>query len=331
MRISFITPIYNTEARLLKKSLSSIEKLNIENYEVIWINDGSKNEETNTYCRKISKINDHVQYVEQENQGSAVARNNALDIATGDYIVFVDADDTIIDGFNFEDDILCNDIVCYNYRWISDSVTKEVKAGMEFGDISDKKSKIISNILYNPNIYKPYDFGTIWSKCFSKKFLDMNKIRFRSELRKTQDRIFMLEAVNAANNIWYSSKSMYGYYQNNDSITHKFNDKVIDYYRLLIDVEKDILSQDSFSKYSLEDKYFNYSVFIETLPLTYFHDDCKLSIFKRRRGFLELYEIYGLDDKLEKLKLSDFSSIKQKIKYLLIKNKLFFMLYILLK
>lgn len=324
MKYSFITPIYNTDVKLLDKSILSIKKLNLKDYEIILINDGSTKLETNDYCRNISASDESVFYVEQKNQGSAAARNKGLDIATGDYIVFVDADDNIVDGFNFKNYSDEYDIVCYSYNFVSEKSVRNVNVENFSEEITQQKKKVISNILYNPNVLKPYDFGTIWSKRFSKKFLDDNKIRFHNELRKTQDRIFMLEALEACDSIFYSNDVMYNYYQNSNSITHRMNFKIIDYYTTLLKVFRKIMYENSDKM--VMGKYFSYSIFFETLPLTYFHPDCLLTTEEKRKGFNELYSIYGLDKDLLYIRITDFNTFKQKIKFLLIKYKMFYFL-----
>lgn len=321
MKYSFIIPIYNTEVDLLKQSILSIKNLALKDFEIILINDGSTSQKTNSFCKKVSINDKDIVYLEQENQGSAVARNLGLENATGDYIVFVDADDNIVDDFSFGDYSDDYDIVCYGYNFVSDDSKRNISAMASDKDITNQKQDIISNILYNPNILKPYDFGTIWSKRFSRKFLDENKIRFHDELRKTQDRIFMLEAAEAANKIFYSNKEMYNYYQNSNSITHKMNFKIIDYYIALLKVFREIMEKNKIEPEM--GKYFTYSVFFETLPLTYFHPECTLSTKEKRKGFNNLYVLYKLNDDLLNLKLSDFDTLKQKVKFLLIKYKMF--------
>lgn len=324
MKYSFITPIYNTDVKLVKQSILSIKKLQLSNYEIILVNDGSTETAINIYCEDVLAHDNHVLYIKQHNQGSAVARNKGLEVATGDYIVFVDADDNIVDNFSFKDYPVDYDIVCYGYNWVSEKKEKSVSAKDKEVDITKIKGDVISNILYDPNVLRPYDFGTIWAKRFSKKFLDENKIRFHSELRKTQDRIFMLEAMNAASKVFYSNVSMYNYYQNANSITHKINFKIIDYYVTLMGVFQKVMQENNIE--ADRGKYFAYSVFIETLPLTYFHSECTLTTREKKRGFNKLYSLYKLDDDLSNLKLSAFNTLKQKVKFLLIKYRMFYAL-----
>lgn len=315
MKFSFITPIYNTNVKLLQKNLESIENLDLSDYEVVWVNDGSSNVETNKFCEQVSSENKHVKYHVQDNKGSAVARNVALDKARGDYLIFVDADDTINEEFDLKNFDCSADIVIYGYQVVSNIQSTKVVVDQDGEDLIKLKKEILQNILYNPNVLQPYAFGAVWAKCFSKRFVDREGLRFHDELRKTQDRVFMLEAISVAKSISKSDDVMYDYYLNSESITHKVNYKVIDYYRDLIKVIRGCLQ-----KYNIPleyGMYLEYSLFIETLNLTYFNVGCDLPPRERRKKFLDLYSVYDF----KSLKVRDFKTIKQKIQFILIKER----------
>ena len=91
--ISIIIPIYNGE-NYINRMLECIEKQTFTNYEVILVNDGSY-DATESICLKYTESNKKFKYIFQENGGVATARNNGIDNSTGEYIVFLDADDYI--------------------------------------------------------------------------------------------------------------------------------------------------------------------------------------------------------------------------------------------
>lgn len=92
-KISIIVPIYNVE-QYLKKCIESIINQTYKNIEIILINDGSK-DNSGKIADEYSKNDDRIIVMHKENGGLSDARNCALDIATGDYITFVDSDDYI--------------------------------------------------------------------------------------------------------------------------------------------------------------------------------------------------------------------------------------------
>ena len=95
MRLSIVIPVYNTGG-YLAACINSCLAQNIPSYEyeIILINDGSTDdgmEIIGEYCTKYPNVRAH----SQRNCGLSVARNVGLDMATGDYVWFVDSDDTI--------------------------------------------------------------------------------------------------------------------------------------------------------------------------------------------------------------------------------------------
>lgn len=92
-RVSVIIPTYNN-ARFLPASLQSVFSQNYADYEVIVVDDGSTDETTAV----LEPFAGRLRYRWQPNAGSAVARNTALDMARGEYVVFLDADDLLLPG-----------------------------------------------------------------------------------------------------------------------------------------------------------------------------------------------------------------------------------------
>ncbi len=94
-KISVILPVFNEEM-LIERCIDSILKQTYKNFELIIVNDGS----TDETLEKIKKYNDNrIKIYSQKNQGAGQARNKGLEEATGDFICFVDSDDTINKNF----------------------------------------------------------------------------------------------------------------------------------------------------------------------------------------------------------------------------------------
>lgn len=92
-KISVIVPVFNSE-QYLEKCLNSILNQTLNNIEVILINDGSTDSSLQIikqYAEKYSNI----KYKTKENEGQAIARNLGIQMATGEFICFVDSDDYI--------------------------------------------------------------------------------------------------------------------------------------------------------------------------------------------------------------------------------------------
>ena len=97
--VSFIITAYNIEASLLRSCIESILglSLNPENREIIVIDDGSET----PAITSLLDVCDNLIYVRQRNQGLSVARNRGIDIAQGDFIQFIDGDDSLLQ-FTYE-------------------------------------------------------------------------------------------------------------------------------------------------------------------------------------------------------------------------------------
>ena len=96
--LSIIIPIYNSE-KYLKECLDSvIGQKELVDYELLCVDDGST--DSSAQILKSYESNPHVTVIRQENQGAGVARNNGLAHAKGDYILFIDSDDTMVSGEN---------------------------------------------------------------------------------------------------------------------------------------------------------------------------------------------------------------------------------------
>lgn len=93
MKLSIIVPVYNAE-KYLDKTISNIFKQTFTDYELILIDDGSKDNSGNI-CEEWRKKDNRIKVIHQDNTGVGGARNAGLDIAQGEYIGFVDNDDFI--------------------------------------------------------------------------------------------------------------------------------------------------------------------------------------------------------------------------------------------
>lgn len=131
-KVSIIMPVFNTRHDYLEAAINSVLHQSYENIELLIVNDGS-DENTSRLCKALSLTDARVRLIEQHNQGVSAARNNGLRRATGDYVVFVDADDIVSERYVQE--MLCIaleqsvDIVIARYssrtRFVSESAFRD--------------------------------------------------------------------------------------------------------------------------------------------------------------------------------------------------------------
>ncbi len=130
--ISVIIPIYNME-KYLTRCLDSVINETYKNLEILLINDGST-DNSEKICLEYAEKDKRIKYFYKENGGQGSARNMGLDIATGDYIAFVDSDDFIeLDMYEilmnnikqYDADISCCDGICSFDRVSHDKKIRE--------------------------------------------------------------------------------------------------------------------------------------------------------------------------------------------------------------
>ena len=97
MKISVIVPVYNA-ANYIAKCIQSVQNQTFSSWELILIDDGSQDNSLDI-IRRFAIEDDRIKVIHQENSGAGMARNNGIENAIGDYIVFLDSDDYISEKY----------------------------------------------------------------------------------------------------------------------------------------------------------------------------------------------------------------------------------------
>lgn len=95
-KLSVIIPVYNTE-KWIEECITSVQNGGYANIEIIVINDGSQDNSESIINRLIDK-DPRIIYLYKKNSGAAAARDTGVELSTGDYVMFLDADDYVSDG-----------------------------------------------------------------------------------------------------------------------------------------------------------------------------------------------------------------------------------------
>ena len=208
MLLSIIIPIFNCE-RFIGRCIESIDRIAIDDYEVIIVDDGST-DNSNSICKKICHSKNNYTLIQQLNSGTSVARNRGVDVAKGDYIWFVDADDTI----NPEIPILLRswfaegvDLICFNYKKVWDNREEFIH------DYSDTRFE--SGLDYLALRKRSY----LWNKIYRREAI--GKHRFVEGIKNLEDMFFNLETVIDMRNIVSTNIIGYNYHQDNETGTSR--------------------------------------------------------------------------------------------------------------
>ena len=219
-KVSVIVPVYNVE-KYIEKCLVSLINQTYKNCEFIFVNDGSKDNSCKIINDIKSKISDNrIKIISQENAGVSAARNRGLEESTGEYIVFVDADDFLAKDF-------VEYMVTLILKYDSDfaySIENFKKRGEEQeSELFDKM--ITSNESVALLLGLRVTVGC-WNKIYKKKLLVDNDIKFFTDLFYGEGLSFIIRVSQATSKIAIGNKKVYYYRKNNEnSATTKYDNK----------------------------------------------------------------------------------------------------------
>ena len=263
IKFSIIVPVYNVE-KFLRQCLDSIASQTLKEFEVICINDGSTDnslEILNEYATKDKRFI----VLSQENQGQGIARNKCIELAKGEYIVFVDPDDFI--EFN------ALEIIYNKFRQTDvDMIQFDYESCKENGKFSRYKifkkqvkkyfhCSIKDNEIYNwHNISKKNlqdMWMAIWNKAYKTAFVKSNNIKMAPN-KHGEDHIFSISANLLAKKILYINKSLYHYRTRLGSAVNKASNDNFCIFQNIELLKNFLVEQNLFDEY--EDSFNNYVV-----------------------------------------------------------------------
>lgn len=213
--ISIIVPVYNKE-KYIEETIKSIIQQSLKNIEIILVNDGST-DNSKKICEKYVKVDKRIILIDQENMGLAGARNSGLKMASGKYIMFIDADDLFEPDscehmFNIIEKNMA-DYVIGNYqmtdndgkKWNNVAFNLDRFTDMELDLYDHKKSFFVLNSM-------------ACNKIFKTKFLKENDITFKVKA-PAEDSYFTLMCFIKAKKGFYTSKVIYLYRNSLNSLS----------------------------------------------------------------------------------------------------------------
>lgn len=216
MKLSIIIPMYNA-ASSIEKCLESTQKQDLDksDYEVVVINDGSKDESLAVTEAVIVRYN-NIHVYSQENGGLSAARNAGIERAKGNYILFLDSDDWIADNYlrKIVDTCEKNDLdmlrIC----------AANVIDGVPYRRFTVKENEVITGAkALNNNLPACAPFAI-----YRRRFLDKHQLRFYPGIYH-EDNEFTPRAYYLAKRVAGINDIIYYVYQTQGSITRSVNVK----------------------------------------------------------------------------------------------------------
>ena len=208
--VTVIVPVYNSE-KYLNCCIKSLLKQSLKCAEFIFVDDGSTDGSV-SIIESYANNDDRIKLIRQNNLFAGVARNKALQVASGKYVVFLDSDDY------FENSMLENcfitaekysaEIVLFGYYTFDDSTGKRIKHVSSEFPAGSFNSLDLGNSLFVTCKTVP------WNKFYNREFLINNNVWFM-DIRKSNDVYFSMLTTAMASKMIYIPKCFVNYRVNN--------------------------------------------------------------------------------------------------------------------
>ena len=215
-KLSIIVPVFNAAHRL-KESINSILEQTYKNIEVILIDDGSTDKSLEI-CHEMRQQDDRIVVIVGKNHGVSYARNRGMETATGEYITFVDADDTIDKDMHLNMIIKLEQenqkmVIC-NYNSISPSGRIKRSRDLEgfTEDIISSKQLIGGLLTCGGNLI----MGACWRFVFLRQHIVDHNIEFEKGIMICEDLLFVIRYLTTVDTCAICQGNYYQYFLRSD-------------------------------------------------------------------------------------------------------------------
>lgn len=230
IKFSVIIPIYNVE-KYLKKCVDSVLEQSYKNIEIILVDDGSS-DDCPMLCDEYARMYDRVRVVHKKNGGLSDARNAGMELATGDYLLFVDSDDYVeIDT--------CEKFSHFAHKGydilIGDALVNNEKCNLSH----IKNATVLSGKEYLLMAYKEGRAPmAAWLNVYRRMFLVENGLKFKYGILH-EDEEFTPRCFLTANSTVCTGIVFYHYIIRENSITTKTDKRknITDFYDTCLELE----------------------------------------------------------------------------------------------
>ena len=213
-KVSIIVPVYNSE-KSISRCIDSILAQTFSDLELILVNDGSQ-DNSGKICDEYAKKDNRIIVIHKDNGGVSSARNVGLEIAKGEYVTFVDSDDTIsinyLSSFSYSSDFEIAGL---------ETIEKDKKVDFPTNEIFLENTIEISNWFLS-NSHRKY-LTSICSKLFLKKNIESISLKFNTSLKYGEDTIFIYNYLASCENLYMTPVVIYQYHVNSGKWNQKYS------------------------------------------------------------------------------------------------------------
>lgn len=210
IKLSIIVPVYNAE-EFLENCLISLHNQTIKDIEIILVDDGSTDKSLEI-CNSFAMLDARIKVLEQENSGQSVARNRALEMASGEFITFTDSDDWVDEDFYEK---LLDAAIRYKADIACGSVIREKKSAGKIR-INYNEERVYIKAQEKIDAAGVPNMCYVWNKVYRAEFLKSINLRFVNGM-VFEDTDFVTRAVYFSNKIVTVPNTYYHYWTNENS------------------------------------------------------------------------------------------------------------------
>lgn len=336
--VSVVIPVYKVKPEYLVECIESVRSQTLENFELVMVSDGAPDDIVKI-LKEYEEKDNRIKVLLQENQGVCVARNNAFANLTGRYFTLMDSDDTInpenlktvmeyadenqLDllmwGMNFN--YATQTVKFAPYRENVKLFTKEQMQEAQYkalvGDLPFLKAPAGTDVTC-----------TGCAKLYRTDYIKENNLQYTPGLKRAEDMVFNLAAIDKAKRIGYLSKFYYEYKQLEGSATYAYRENGISVFTDSLKCIKKYLEDnnkgDLFMQiYYLRCMYF----FLESMDMDYLNPKNPKSLKVRVKEMKAAAQTEPYKEAFSKL-TTEYLTFTRKIPYFFIRhNMMLFLMF----
>ena len=234
-KVSVIVPVYNAE-KYLERCINSLKNQSLRDIEIILVDDSST-DSSPRICDIEAERDERIKVIHKVNEGAGMARNAALEVATGEYIGFVDCDDFIEpDMFKtlcekaeeYESDLVMSGVLFVDGNMFSEQGHRKEKIYFDndthFETDEELKELRMGIVGALPEDDEDSKYGmSIWKNLFRHDVIKQNNIVFQSEREMlSEDALFMVDYISCIKKATGIRNAFYNYCRNENSISKSY-------------------------------------------------------------------------------------------------------------
>ncbi len=234
-KVSIIVPVYNVE-NYLERCINSLRNQTLRDIEIILVDDSSTDSSLEI-CNKMAMEDSRIKVIHKVNGGAGLARNEALRIATGEYIGFLDSDDFVEEDMfktlydkaeKYSSDLVMSGVLFVDGNMFSkegECIRKTYFDRDTHFETEEELKKLRMGIVGAlPEDADDSKYGmSIWKNLFKHQVIKDNNIVFKSEREMlSEDALFMIDYISCIKKATGINEAFYNYCRNEDSISKSY-------------------------------------------------------------------------------------------------------------